>query len=63
VIEPKIFPALSKEVLARLTKQALEQDDRVAAATLFMLAGRPKTFKVWMWPRVKGAGEFEIGVN
>jgi hypothetical protein len=64
MIEPKIYPALDEELLARLTRQATTQNDNAAYRTLAALAGRPKFFKVPLWwPRAKGAGEFEIGVN
>jgi hypothetical protein len=63
VSEATIFPQLSKALMDRLTRQAVEQDDRVAAATLFALAQRPVTFKVKLWPRALGAGEREFGGN
>lgn len=66
MIEPTIFPALSKALHDRLTNQAMSHDTKgqTAFRTLAVISTRPKTFKVTVFPQKSGnRSEAEFGIN
>jgi len=66
MIEPKIFPPMSKELHERLINQAKSrsQDGDAAQRTLFVISTRPRTFKLKLFPTAAGnRSEEEFGSN